>query len=102
MSLFEAFRKTLNVLRALECAGPRPITVLQLEGERRPRPLPARIAACVLPVVRRRLDQGERSVRGLVDEVGPAVVDAPASFAAALTNVNTPEEYEAIVERLRA
>lgn len=53
-------------------------------------------AACRAPV-ERRLAAGRRSMMGLIEEGRFVRVDAPPEIAAALVNVNTPEEWAATV-----
>ena len=62
-------------------------------------PLPARISAAALPVVNRLLDDGQRSVWRLMEELKPAIVALDKADALRLHNVNTLEEH-AEVERL--
>jgi molybdopterin-guanine dinucleotide biosynthesis protein A len=77
--------------------GAGPVAVLQLAGERVPRPLPIRIDRAVLPQVRALLDSERRAVRGLLALA--EVIEAPAAWAERLADVNTPGEYEEIRRR---
>ncbi|MHC4948993.1 MAG: molybdenum cofactor guanylyltransferase [Planctomycetota bacterium] len=90
------------LLAPLADADDAPATVLRVAGEDAPRPLPARLTTAALPVVRRRLDAGRRSVRGLVAALPARVVEVPAAAAAALANVNTPEDLAEAARRLDA
>jgi molybdopterin-guanine dinucleotide biosynthesis protein A len=89
-------RVSAEVLTALTRATERPATVLRVSGEERPRPLPARLSTVALAAVRAKIDEGRLAVNALMDVLGPEVVEAPAAWEAALTNVNTPEEYDGL------
>ena len=57
-----------------------------------------------LPVVRRRIEAGERSLHGLAEEVGADVLDESwwrrfDPSGTAFANLNTLEEYAALRER---
>jgi molybdopterin-guanine dinucleotide biosynthesis protein A len=69
-----------------------PATVLRVEGETEPRPLPARIDASVLDAVRAQLDAERRAVRRLLRTVDAAIVDVPAAWSDDLLNVNRPDD----------
>ncbi|MHC5003699.1 MAG: molybdenum cofactor guanylyltransferase [Planctomycetota bacterium] len=83
---------TTELLAVIASPAPSLATVLRIEGEDRPRPLPARVAAAALPDVTAALDAGRRSMRALLDAIRAQVIDVPASWAAALHNVNAPED----------
>jgi molybdopterin-guanine dinucleotide biosynthesis protein A len=85
------------LLVALAGSSPAVMSVLRVEAETDPRPLPARISARALPQVQALLDAGVRAVHRLVAAVPAEVIDIPASAAAALANVNTREEYEEVL-----
>lgn len=66
----------------------------------RPQALHARYARSVTPLIRARLDRGERRLLGLLDELevawlGEPVLRAIDATLRGLTNVNTPEELAA-------
>ncbi|MHC5113160.1 MAG: molybdenum cofactor guanylyltransferase [Planctomycetota bacterium] len=90
-------RVTGDLLALLVDDADEPATAFRVEGEASPRPLPIRLAASALPTVRRHLDEGRRSLRALLDALGPRVVDLPASRLDELTNVNTPDEHAALI-----
>ena len=71
-------------------------TVLRIDDEMEPRPLPARIDAAALDIVRQCLDEGRRAVHHALDAMDPHVITLPSSIAGQLANVNTPEEYRAL------
>ncbi len=73
-----------------------PATVLRIVGQSDFEPLPARIAAAALPTVRHLLDSGRRSVWHLMQELPASIVDIDARHAAALRNVNTPDDLNTI------
>ena len=72
------------------------MTVFQVEGEDRPRPLPCRIGADCLDDVRELLAEGNRSLSGLISQLGPDVeiIEVARREHDLLLNVNTPEDYE--------
>jgi molybdopterin-guanine dinucleotide biosynthesis protein A len=76
-------------------------TVFHVEGETVVRPLPARIAADSLPVVRRLLDVGRRAVHDLMREVGAQQVAITSAEATPLAAADTPQDFDAIVRTLR-
>jgi len=71
-------------------------TVLRVMGREHFEPLPARMAALALPVVRRLLDSGARSVWRLMEGLPAAIVEIDAGRGDALRNINTPEEFDAL------
>ena len=75
-------------------------TVLHVEGEDAPRPLPLRIAAAALPIVEHRLESGERSLRGLLEVLDRAVVTVPAAMADVL-HVHTAASADAYAFEVR-
>jgi molybdenum cofactor guanylyltransferase len=59
-------------------------------------PLPAAFTVAAIDPVRRRLESGRRSLHGLLEEPGFAVVDAPADWPARTwANLNSPEDLAA-------
>ena len=88
---------TTEILEALSVQTAAPATVLRFEDEPHPRPLPARFNVSALPAVSHALDRGRRAIHRVLLDLEPHVVPAPAEWARALTNVNTPEEYEALL-----
>lgn len=89
---------TPDLLRRLVQPGAALATVFQIEGRDVLDPLPARISAEALPIVRRLLDAGERSVWRVMQELRPEVVAITENQAMQLHNVNTPEEFEKAVK----
>ena len=87
-----------GVLRRLTAAADAMATVLRIEGEASVEPLPARISARALDLVRSRLDRGERAVHRLMEALEPEVVLLSKAEARCLTNVNDPADYMGIVE----
>lgn len=87
---------TATLLRRLTAATPAIATVFHVDGEPDFRPLPARISAEALDVVRGHLDGGRRAVHDLVRALDPEVIALPRDDARALANVNTPSDYEAL------
>ena len=77
-------------------------SVFQIEGQREPESLPARIRAEALPVVRRLLNAQQRSVWKLMKELQPHVVSITEAQAGALHNVNTTKEYEEALRLMNA
>lgn len=88
---------TADVLRALT-ANDSLATVLKCDDAASCEPLPARIGADALPTVRRLLDEGRRSVHGLMRTLNARGVVIPASFRVQLRNVNTPAEVRSLHE----
>ena len=72
------------------------MTCFELPGDDRVGVLPCRIGAECLDEVRALLDADRRSVRALVDALGPDVRRIPLAprEAELLMNVNTPEDFE--------
>ncbi len=85
-------RITPDVLRMLLVHRERIATVFRIAGNADVEPLPARIAATALPVARRLLDEGTRSVWKLMRTLPASVVELDAHLAGVLTNVNTPDD----------
>ena len=80
------------------------MTVFQVAGEEKPRPLPCRIGADCLEDVQELIDAGEYSIKGLIERLGPDVtrVDVAARERDLLLNVNTPEDFERACAVLRS
>ena len=87
---------TTSVLAALTVSTAAHATVLRIDDEPRPRPLPMRLSAAALPPLRRQLDAGHRAVHELLDALDPEIVSAPRSWAHELQNVNTPEDLRRV------
>jgi len=81
---------TAEPLDALLMKADRPATTF--DGH----PLPARIAATALPIVRSLLDRGERSVRRLMADAGAERIALRDEWCKLLTNVNTPADVQQI------
>lgn len=75
-------------------------SVLQVEGELHPRPLPARLAVRALTDVRATLDEGHRAVHRALDRLDVEVIPVPPAVAGSLVNVNTPDEYRDVRQRI--
>ncbi len=84
---------TPSLLRRLTGPGGA-ATVFQVEGEADFWPMPVRVWAQALDAVRSHLDAGRRAVHELVRELSPEVITVSREEAAALANVNTPDDYE--------
>lgn len=87
---------TAAVLRRLTVATGAVATVFHVDGEPDFWPLPARISAGALALVRSHLDGGRRAVHDLVRALDPNVIALPREESKALANVNTPSDYEAL------
>jgi len=87
---------TAALLRRLTVVTGAVATVFHVDGEPAFWPLPARISAEALFLVRGHLDGGRRAVHDLVRALDPAVIALPRDEARALANVNTPSDYEAL------
>jgi molybdopterin-guanine dinucleotide biosynthesis protein A len=85
-------RISTDIVAALTTETDRAATVLQVHGDDAPRPLPARLGAAALPVVRRQLDANRLAVRELMLSLDPLVVAVPETCESALHNVNRPED----------
>ncbi len=72
-------------------------TVFQVEGEPDFWPMPVRVSAIALDTVRAHLDGGRRAVHELVRALEPEVIAVSREEAAALANVNTPDDYEQLL-----
>jgi molybdopterin-guanine dinucleotide biosynthesis protein A len=86
---------TAEVLRVLLQRREATATVLRISGTNRFDPLPARIAASALPLVREQLDAGVRPVWQLMERMPAAVIDIDARHAPSLRNINTPDDLAA-------
>jgi len=89
------------LLRLIE-GDPHGLTCFDFADEPGPRPLPCRIAGSRLADVTRRLDDGDRALRRLVDGLGAATprVRLADRESELLLNVNTPEDFERACRRL--
>ncbi len=87
---------TPSVLRRLTEPGP-VATVFQVEGEADFWPMPVRVSVQALDALRSNLDEGRRAVHDLVRELCPEVIAVSREEAAALANVNTPDDYERLL-----
>ena len=81
-----------EVMEALAAPCEKPTAVLHVEGEAQWRPLPCRVHSRALPAVQTLLNDNRRAVHELHSAVGAHVIHAPASWAAALADVNTPSD----------
>jgi molybdopterin-guanine dinucleotide biosynthesis protein A len=81
-----------EVMEALAAPCDEPTAVLHVEGEMRWRPLPCRVRSGALPTVQKLLSEGRRAVHELHSAVGARVIQVPANWAAALTDINTPSD----------
>lgn len=73
-------------------------TVFRLEGSAQIEPLPARIGAVALGATRQLLDERRRAVHQLMEAIDVQEVSAPRAWSKLLTNVNTPQEYAALIQ----
>lgn len=87
---------TPEALRLLLQHRDAPATVLRLKGEADFESLPARVSVAALPTVQRLLDADQRSVWRLMRELPAAIVEIDSHHAAALRNINTPEDLNTL------
>lgn len=90
---------TSDLLKALTVPSSAAATVLRIDGRSGTEPLPARISTEVLPAVRALLDAGQRAVSHLMQSIEIEAIEAPQTWSRYLTNINTPQEYEVLVQR---
>jgi molybdopterin-guanine dinucleotide biosynthesis protein A len=90
-----------DVLRLLAQSSDSKMSILRVEGEAKPRPLPARISAEALDVARKLLDSDRRAVWQLAEAIHAEVIPCPMNCAEALRDINTPAEYDEALRRLR-
>lgn len=83
---------TRDVIAALATPCDEATAILHIDGEPTPRPLPCRVHASALPTVTKLLDHEQRAVRFLHREANAKVIHAPAEWADALADVNTPSD----------
>ena len=76
-------------------------TVFRLEGSAHIEPLPARICAVALEAAHRLLDEGRRAVHQLMEAVDVEEISAPSAWSKLLMNVNTAQEYAALIQGQR-
>ena len=88
---------TPALLRRLTVPTDRVATVFQVEGEADFWPMPVRVSIKALDAVRAHLDGGRRAVHDLVRALNPEVIAVSREEAAALANVNTPDDYEQLL-----
>ncbi len=88
---------TPRLLRRLTVMTTRVATVFQVEGEVDIWPMPVRVSVQALDAVRSHLDEGRLAVHDLVRELFPEVIAVSREEAAALANVNTPDDYEQLL-----
>ncbi len=91
-----------SLLKRLTGPATEVATVFRVEGEAVPRPLPARVSAEALGVVRAQLDRGERAVRELLRAIQPGEIVLAAADAQGLADVNSPQEYAEALRVARA
>lgn len=87
-------RLTREVLLKLTQPSEAAATALQLDGRDRLESIPIRISAAALPALRAFLNSNQRAVWRFLQMLPAEIIRAPASFADALININTPEELE--------
>ena len=85
---------TADILHALLVNTVRPATALRVGSEPAARTLPLRLSTALLPLIWSRIEEGELSIRGLLEAAEVEVVLAPADWEPALANINTPEEFD--------
>lgn len=89
---------TSDVLEALLKPNQSLCTVLRIAGsDSLFEPLPMRISADALELVRSQLQCGRRSVQALIEAISHDVVEVDARYKHQLTNINTMEEYQRLV-----
>jgi molybdopterin-guanine dinucleotide biosynthesis protein A len=93
---------TTDLLRLLLAEAQALASVFRVEGRKDLEPLPARIRAEALPVVRRLLNAQQRAAWKLMRELAPHVVMISEAQAVALHNVNTKGEYEEAAQLMGA
>ncbi|MCH8165181.1 MAG: molybdenum cofactor guanylyltransferase [Planctomycetes bacterium] len=90
---------TSELLEALTVPSSAAATVLRIDGRSGTEPLPARISTEVLRAVRALLDADQRSVSHLMQSIEIEAIEVPQAWSRYLTNINTPQEYEVLVQR---
>ena len=88
---------TADLLRRLLIETNAPVTVFRIDGDDRPESLPMRISPGPLDAVRRLLDDGRRAVHGLFGALECEIVPISARDGERLRNINTRDEYEALL-----
>jgi molybdopterin-guanine dinucleotide biosynthesis protein A len=88
---------TATLLRRLTRPTDFVATVFQVEGEADFWPMPVRVSVQSLKAIQTSLDLGRRAVHDLVRALGPEVIAVSRDEAAALANVNTPDDYEQLL-----
>jgi molybdenum cofactor guanylyltransferase len=82
-----------GLLRSLTEAPAAAIAVVpRVVGRDHAEPLPARLSAAALPVVKRLLNQGSREVWKLMRELNAIEIPIPAEWSDQFRNINTPED----------
>ncbi len=94
-------RATSELFNALLRPSQATATVFRLEGSELIEPLPARICAVALDATRQLLDEGRRAVHQLMEVIDVEEVSAPNAWSKLLMNVNTPQEYAALIQGRR-
>lgn len=90
---------TRDLLKALTVPSSAAATVLRIDGRSGTEPLPARISTEVLRAVRALLDAGQRAVSHLMQSIEIETIEVSQAWSTYLTNINTPQEYEVLVQR---
>ena len=90
---------TSDLLKALTVPSSAAATVLRIDAEDTVRRLPARLSAEALDTVRTLLDQKRRAVYQLMQCLEIEVIGASPEWGEHLVNINTLQEYEALVQR---
>lgn len=83
-----------EIMEALAAQRGNESAVLHIHGEEQWRPLPCYVSARVLRTASQLLRDDERSVRALHSVLDAKVIEAPASWADALMDVNTPSDLD--------
>ncbi len=86
--------RLLGVLAA-DCSTP--AAVFRIDGEPRCRPLPLQISSAALGPLRELLDGGCRAVYRLLERIETTVIPAPRDWARLLRPLNTPRDYDQIL-----
>lgn len=92
---------TSATLRRLLEPDENPATVFRIEGSGKFESLPLRISVSALDAVRTNLDASRRAVQRLTDEFTFGEIILSPAHAKELHNINTPEEFEALRDKLQ-
>ena len=88
---------TSRLLGVLAADCPTPAAVFRIDGETRCRPLPLQITSAALGPLRELLNGGCRAVYRLLERIETTVIPAPRDWARLLRPLNTPRDYDQIL-----